>query len=69
MSEALRAAVAQLLAKTECRWIHRGYGVYSCNSCGAQRDIDPDNDRETKREPCSRSCPWRLVEESFLNAE
>lgn len=61
----LADAITKIL---QSRWIDRGFGQFACRSCGAQRSVDY-GDHETpmteKREPCSRSCPWHVVETAF----
>lgn len=59
----LEVAIGRVLQR---RWIDRGFGKFNCASCGAQRSVDyGDHEQPTteKREPCSRTCPWRIVEE------
>lgn len=63
----LRPAVHEALGKImNQRWTDDGYGKFRCRSCGARRMVDyGDHEQETTetREACSRSCPWRIVEE------
>lgn len=57
----------RLRALLNFRWVDQGYGRRTCRSCGAQSCVDYDEDRVTEtREPCSRSCPWRLAEEALV---
>jgi hypothetical protein len=68
----LLEAAKRLLEKSPARWRDRGYGLFFCTSCGAQREVDygdQDTPMTEKREPCSPSCPWRQLEEAIRTSE
>lgn len=65
MDERLVPALRKVL---EFRWLHRGFGKSVCASCGAERHVDYGDHEQPMtetREACSRSCPWRIVEEGL----
>jgi hypothetical protein len=62
LTEQVKEALNKLLRH---RWISRGYGQFDCSSCGAHKVVDyGDHEQPTteKREPCSKNCPWQIVE-------
>src|SRR5262249_38389773 len=64
----LREAAENLINRGVGRWISRGYGKYSCSSCGAERLVDyGDHEQPTteKCETCSRNCPWAMLERAL----
>lgn len=59
-----------LLDTGKGRWKDLGYGRFACTSCGAQKSVDYDHDHKHEvTEPCSRSCPWRRLEEAVEAAK
>jgi hypothetical protein len=67
VNAALRAVIERLL---DYRWKSRGYGQFSCRSCGSHAEEINHGDKDVplelvRRESCSRSCPWRLAAESI----
>jgi hypothetical protein len=61
----LRDMLLKLLSNhKELRWRHRGMDNYSCTSCGSKASAD-HNGKITREESCSRSCPWRGLEEFY----
>ena len=49
------------------RWVDKGYGQFTCRSCGALKKVDygdQDIPPSEKTEQCSKSCPWRIAEEA-----
>lgn len=65
MEERLLKALERILG---FRWNDLGYGKFACRSCGSLRYVDY-GDQDTKpnerREKCSLSCPWHILEEEL----
>jgi hypothetical protein len=63
LNDKIKEALNRILSH---RWISRGYGQYNCSSCGALRSVDygdHEQPKTEKREPCSKNCPWQIVED------
>lgn len=66
----LKEAVINLLLKHPGQYIDRGFGQFSCASCGASKSVDyGDNDMPMTEEieEHSKSCPWRLLRDALEN--
>lgn len=62
---ALRGTVQSFLTRSPGRWISTYCEQSCCSSCGAKRTIDYGDDKTPTtihREPCSRNCPWAVLE-------
>lgn len=61
----LLEAAENLLSRVALQYGNPRFDQTFCTSCGAKRSDDYDEDRHTvKLEPCSRTCPWRLLREA-----